>query len=352
MDSEKNKGLSRGQSVTIKDLARIAGVSHTTVSRALNGSDLVKEDTRKKIADLAKKMGYTPNISARSLVTNRSYVLGIFFTNLENGTSTSFLTEVVEQTQKMLSSRYSISINSIGKAMKDIDQFSLSISTYDGVIVISQSQSDDAFIDEVISSGVPVVVLNREINDSRVNNYATNDFLGSKSITEMAIRMGHRKFALIEGLDIFESTHQRTKGFLRALEDTGIDTQKVVIKHGDYRPKSGNVAMRQILSSGDIPTCVVCENDDMAVGALDACVELGYKVPEDISVIGFDDMSYAKYLIPPLTTVRKRTSEIVERGVAKLMQLMEEDKEKVENEVEKLVVSSEIIVRSSVKKID
>ena len=88
----------------------------------------------------------------------------------------------------------------------------------------------------------------------------------------------------------------------------------------------------------------------MAVGALDACVELGYKVPEDISVIGFDDMSYAKYLIPPLTTVRKRTSEIVERGVAKLMQLMEEEKE--ENEVEKLVVSSEIIVRSSVKKND
>ena len=344
--------LNRNQSITIKDLAKIAGVSHTTVSRALNGSELVKESTRKKIAELAKQLGYTPNINARSLVTNRSYVLGIFFTNLETGTSTSFLTEVIEQTQRMLSSRYSISINSIDKAIRDIEQYSLSVSNYDGVIIISQSKSDDQFIAEVIDSGVPLVVLNRRIANKDVNNYAINDYLGSKSVTEMAIRMGHRHFALIQGIESFESANQRTAGFMDALREAGLNPDEAIIGQGDYKPRSGNIAMRQILSSGKVPTCVICENDDMAVGALDACVELGYRVPDDISVIGFDDMSYSKYLMPPLTTVRKPTSTIVKKGVSKLMGLLEQRGKKENESVDREDISSEIIVRSSVKKIN
>lgn len=347
-DVKQGEEIDRNQSVTIKDLARVAGVSHTTVSRALNGSELVKESTRKKIAKLAKELGYTPNINARSLVTNRSYVLGIFFTSLEVGTSTSFLSEVIKQTQRMLSSRYSISINSIDKAVQDIEHYSLSLSSYDGIIIISQSKSDDQFIEEVIKSGVPLVVLNRKV-DYQVNNYAIDEYLGSKSVTEMAIRMGHQRFALIQGIESFESSAQRTRGFADALEAAGLIVDENLMKRGDYKPRSGNVAMRQILSSGQVPTCVICENDDMAVGALDACVELGYKVPDDISVIGFDDMSYSKYLMPPLTTVRKPTSEIIEKGVTKLMELLEKNDHPVE--VEQEVVSSEIIVRSSVKRL-
>ncbi|MDF7682408.1 LacI family DNA-binding transcriptional regulator [Lactobacillus sp. ESL0679] len=334
-----NKG---GNVVTIRTIAKLANVSHTTVSRALNGSSLVKPQTREKIVKIAQEVGYVPNINAKSLVTNRSYMIGIFFTDLNTGTSASFLTDVIEQTQKILPTGYSLSINSIDNAMAD---HSVSVSNFDGIILLSQSASDDKFIEYLHKIGIPLVILNRVINRKDINNYAIGDELGGKIATEYAIRMGHRKFALIKGLNTFESAKLRTKGFMSAIRANNIKLDPTLIKQGDYRPKSGNVLMRQILSSSNIPTCVICENDDMAVGAINACIELGYKIPEDISFIGFDDMSYSKYLVPALTTVRKPTSVIVQLGISQLMKIMAGDQQEA---IEQKIINPEIIVRNSV----
>lgn len=157
--------------------------------------------------------------------------------------------------------------------------------------------------------------------------------------------MGHRKFALIKGISTFESSKQRTKGFMKAIRAQQIQIDQSLIKQGDYKPKSGNVLMRQILSSGHVPTCVICENDDMAVGAINACVELGYRVPRDISIIGFDDMGYAKYLTPPLTTIRKPTFTIIKMGVSRLVEIMENGQQ---DNIEQQIIDPEIIVRSLV----
>lgn len=328
--------------VTIRTIAKMANVSHTTVSRALNGSPLVKPATRDKIADIARQIGYVPNLNAKSLVTNRSYMIGVFFTNLDIGTSASFLTDVIEQAQKMLPKSYSLSINSVDNAM---DGQSVSVNNFDGIIVISQSKSDDEFIDFLHRTGLPLVVLNREIDRKDINNYAIDDRLGGRIATEYAIRMGHRKFALIQGVPAFESSNQRTQGFMEAAKAHGIKVDSELVKRGDYRPKSGNVMMRKILSSGNIPTCVLSENDDMAVGAINACVELGYQVPRDISIIGFDDMGYSKYLVPPLTTIRKPTSTIIDMGVARLVTMMENGQS---DDIEQKIIDPEIIVRGSV----
>jgi LacI family transcriptional regulator, purine nucleotide synthesis repressor len=328
--------------VTIRTIAKMANVSHTTVSRALNGSALVKPATREKIAEIARQIGYVPNISAKSLVTNRSYMIGIFFTNLDTGTSASFLTEVIEQAQGLLPKGYSLSINSVDNAM---DGQGISVSNFDGVIVISQSESDDEFIEYLHKTGIPLVVLNRVIERTDINNYAIGDELGGKIATEYAIRMGHRKFALIKGLSTFESSKQRTIGVKEAMSAHHIQIAPDMVKQGDYKSKSGNVLMRQILSSGSVPTCVICENDDMALGALNACIELGYQVPRDISIIGFDDMAYSKYLVPPLTTVRKPTPTIISMGVSQLMAIVENGQQ---DDIEQKVVDPEIIVRSSV----
>lgn len=328
--------------VTIRTIAKMANVSHTTVSRALNGSELVKPATRKKIAEIAQQIGYVPNLNAKSLVTNRSYMIGIFFTNLDTGTSASFLTDVIEQAQSILPKSYSLSINGVDNAM---DGQAISMTNFDGIIVISQSESDDGFIEYVHNTGLPLVVLNRVIDRHDINNYAVGDELGGKIATEYAIRLGHRKFGLIQGLPSFESSKQRTAGFMSAVKEHRITVKPTLIKQGDYRPKSGNVMMRQILSSGDIPTCVICENDDMAVGAINACIELGYQVPRDISFIGFDDMGYSKYLVPPLTTVRKPTSTIIGMGVSRLVEIMENGQQ---DDIEQKIIDPEIIVRSSV----
>lgn len=333
--------------VTIQTLAKKAGVSHTTVSRALNGSKLVKPETRKKILKLADEEGYVPNYSARRLVTKQSDIIGIFFTNIETGTSASFLMDVVEKVQQVLPDRYTLSINSIDEAMKNRK---VSVQNFAGVIIISQSESDEPFIQFLIEQRIPTVVLNRSIDNNLIDNYAVNDFLGSKLATDYAIRMGHHRFALIKGIDAFASAHQRTAGFKQALAEAGIPFESVISKQGDYRPHSGNDLMRQILSSGHTPTCVICENDDMAVGAISACNDLGYKVPEDISLIGFDDMGYAKYLSPALTTVRKPTEKIVDVGVERLLRLISGNADRHRPEVK--VFDPEIIVRASVKKLN
>lgn len=335
------KNFEKG-SVTIRTIAEMANVSHTTVSRALNGSELVKPATRKKIAEIAKQIGYVPNLNAKSLVMNRSYMIGVFFTNLDTGTSASFLTEVMQQSQTTLPKSYSLSVNSIDHVM---NSQGVSAQNFDGIIVLSQSESDDEFIDYIHSIGLPLVVLNRKIERNDITNFSHNDFLGAKNVVEYAIRMGHRNFGLIKGGKSFESSKQRSEGFFEALKEHRLEVDSNLVKRGDYLPQSGNKLMRQILSSGQVPTCVFCENDDMAVGAINACVELGYRVPEDVSFIGYDDMSYSQYLTPPLTTVRKPTSQIIKKGVASLMDILEVDGDaKITQEV----IDPEIIVRSSV----
>ena len=319
-------------SVTIQTVAKLANVSHTTVSRALNGSSLVKPQTREKIEEIAKSIGYVPNYNARRLVTHRSYNIGIFFSNLDQGTSFSFLANTIEKMEETLSPKYTFSIGSVENAAT-IGK--MSQQNYDGILIMSQSDKDNDFIEAIHRENIPLVVLNRNLVASDINNFAFDDELVEQLATEYAIRMGHRKFALIIG-------------FQKALKNYGIFSEKVIYGQGNYRPESGNHEMRRILSSVNVPTCVICENDDMAIGAINACIDMGYRVPEDISVIGFDDMPYSKYLIPELTTVRKPTSELIEKGVERLFKLIQDEDQTIVKEV----LPPEIIIRSSVAQLN
>lgn len=332
-------------SVTIQTVAKLANVSHTTVSRALNGSSLVKPQTRQKIEEIAESVGYVPNYNARRLVTHRSYNIGIFFSNLDQGTSFSFLANTIEKMEETLSPKYTFSIGSVENAAT---VGKMSQQNYDGILIMSQSDKDNDFIEAIHRENIPLVVLNRNLVASDINNFAFDDELGEQLATEYAIRMGHRKFALIKGIESFESAKQRTIGFQKALKNYGIFSEKVIYGQGNYRPESGNHEMRRILSSVNVPTCVICENDDMAIGAINACIDMGYRVPEDISVIGFDDMSYSKYLIPELTTVRKPTSELIKKGVERLFKLIQDEDQTIVKEV----LPPEIIIRSSVAQLN
>lgn len=331
------------QNITLKTIAKLAQVSPTTVSRALNNSSNIKPETKAKIIALAKKLGYVPNLTAKALVTKHSYIIGVFFTSLSSGTSESFLKEVINQANNILPNGYTLAINDINSISKNKNLIS---HNYDGIIVLSQSKSDDKFIAEIKNRQMPMVVLNRQISRNDISNYSSNDFLGVKNMMAYAIRMGHRKFGLIKGIDSFESTKERTQGFYNVLHQYGLTINPELVKTSDYKPKSGNIAMRQILTSGKIPTCVFCENDDMALGAIKACQELGFQVPEDISFIGYDNTDYSKYLIPSLTTVRKPTDKIIDLGIKKLTELLSQKNTKVN--IDKINITPEIIVRNSV----
>lgn len=329
------------ENVTIMTIAKMAKVSHTTVSRALNDSPLVKEETKKQIRQIAKDLGYVPNLNAKGLVKNQSFLIGLFFSEMRTGTSPSFLVDVMNKARETLPKGYIISVDS----MDNYQDHSLPFGRYDGVIIISQSVNDSAFIESIARQQIPLVVLNRSLKRDDVVNYSTDDYLGAQMVLRYAIRMGHRKFGMIAGQPQFVSTSERRRAFNDVMSENQISISPSAIKNGNYLPESGYTAMEALLTVPDLPTCIFVANDDMAIGAIRACNDLGYRVPQDISILGFDDMGYTKYLVPRLTTVKKPTTTLVEEGVAALTKLL--SGESVTSP--KAVFQPSLVIRESVK---
>ena len=294
-------------SVTIKDIAKLAGVSHTTVSRALNDSPLINPETKERIKAIAGSMNYTPNYSARSLVLDRSYNLGLFFTTLHTGTSAGFLYEAIKGVNDVIKDDY----NLIVRGIDDYKSFhKVNRKNFDGIIVMSQSESDQSFIEYASDKEIPLVVLNRPVESVQVMNFVPDDQSGAYRLTEYLVQQGHRHIAIIEGKKGFKSTQARRDGYCEALRKHGISVPEAYFVSGNYDLESGHAAMSKLLELPDRPTAVFCCNDDMALGAVKAVTERGLSVPEDISVAGFDDHLFSAFMSPALTTVRRPIEEL------------------------------------------
>lgn len=329
-------------SVTIKDIAKLAGVSHTTVSRALNNSPLIQEETKERIRIIAEQMDYTPNYSAKSLVLDRSYNLGLFFTTLSKGTSAGFFYEAIRGVNSVIQDRYQL----IVKGIDDYTSFhSITRKSFDGIVVVSQSDDDQAIIDHIASKGIPQVVLNRPVETSGVLNVLSDEEQGAFLAASYLIEQGHKRIALIEGRKGFKSAQNRKDGFERAMKHYQISVPPAYRMPGLYDLESGLKAMQQFLTLDERPTAVFCCNDEMALGAMKAVSEAGMNVPNDISVVGFDDTVFAAYVTPALTTVRRPIEQISREGALRLLGNIENK----QHETEQLLLKTELIVRESVR---
>lgn len=331
-------------SVTIKDIAKLAGVSHTTVSRALNDSPLINPETKERIKAIAGSMNYTPNYSARSLVLDRSYNLGLFFTTLHTGTSAGFLYEAIKGVNDVIKDDY----NLIVRGIDDYKSFhKVNRKNFDGIIVMSQSESDQSFIEYASDKEIPLVVLNRPVESVQVMNFVPDDQSGAYRLTEYLVQQGHRHIAIIEGKQGFKSTQARRDGYREALRKHGITVPKAYYVSGNYDLESGHAAMSKLLELPDRPTAVFCCNDDMALGAVKAVTERGLSVPEDISVAGFDDHLFSAFMSPALTTVRRPIEELSRAGAEKLLNFIETK----HSEKSLVLFHTELVIRDSVKSI-
>lgn len=334
------------EKVTIKTIAKAANVSHTTVSRALNNSPLVKEETRKKIQDLANRMNYTPDLNAKALVEKRSFIISVYFSDLGSGTSPSFMSTIIHQIRSMLPKGYEITIDSFSALRRSKQKINL---RFDGALVVSQAASDDEFIERLANIGKPVVVLNRKIERTDLYNYSSDDYAGTVNATDYLIRMGHRKMGLISGDEKFLSSYNRTQAFIDTMTKNDLTVPDKWNIKGNYSIKSGYEGMEEILSSGELPTCVFIANDDMAMGAIRACKDYGYSVPEQISIMGFDDSPYSDYLVPRLTTIKKPILEITTKGVNALKRLLVGQEPTGEHYMS---IKPTLVIRESVKKLN
>jgi len=331
-------------SVTIKHIARAANVSHTTVSRALNDSPLIRPETKARIRAIAESLGYSPNISAKSLVLDRSYNIGLFFSTIRVGTTSTFLHDAVRGAGSVVADPYNLVVRGIDDCRGSV--FPLSRKRFDGLLVMSQSEEDDDFVRSAHDAGIPVVVLNRKTSVPGVASISSDDRGGVRRLTDYLIGCGHVRIASIEGKPGFKSTEERREGFLEAFRRRGLSEPPEEYRQpGSYDIESGYAAMKRLLELRPRPTAVFCFNDEMAVGALKAIREAGLEVPRDLSVAGFDDAAIAAYLTPALTTVRRPIERISREGAELLMRLVNGRRSE---EARAVVVDAELVVRESV----
>lgn len=328
-------------SVTIKDIAKEIGVSYSTVSRALSGNLGPSSKVRDKILAAAEEMGYTPNQNAVNLKLCKSYTIGLYFSNIGNLSSPFILHDIVKSVYSSIDNNYNVVVKGIDKHKAN----SLSSAKYDGIVVLSQRTEDDAFIEEAISKNIPVVVFNRAVYH-QVANILTDEAKGMKKAMEYLLNMGHRKIGIIEGLPNLASTRTRHRGWKDAFYEHNLDPKQVPIVTGDYRLVSGYNAGKE-LAKEDI-TAILAFSDEMAIGAMRALEEENYNIPNDISIIGFDNISLLNDSVFPLTTIERNMGHLAALATETLMDLIADSNKSVG----KVYVENKLIIRKTVKDIN
>ncbi len=305
--------------VTIKDIALLAQVSHTTVSRALNDSPLISEETKSRICKLAAEHGYVPNLSARSLVLVRSFNIGLFFSSLVSTTTADFMHTIVKSVDQNMDRRYHMNI--LAADSYPIDNFSQR--NFDGIIFISQFQEDDKVLQKIIDADIPLAVLNRPVSFSGVINLYCDEKQGIRKAVDYLVDSGHRKIGFIAGKKGSSSSQLRYEGFIESLKARKIHLEDKWLLSGDFSPESGYQAGLDLLNCSSLPTALISSSDSMAIGMIRALQENQIEVPREISVVGFDNGPLTNYSWPSLTSVSRPISEMCGVGTKLLMERLQ-----------------------------
>lgn len=332
--------------VTLKHIAEALGVSAMTVSRALNNRSNVDEKTRQRVLDKAKSMGYTPNHVAKSLVSSKTYTIGVVIPEITH----AFFPEVVRGIEEVAyKSDYQLFLTNANEQFsREKDAINtLRAQRVDGLLISTSLDLDDySFYEDLINSGAKVVFFDRCIENIGASCVSVNDRDSTKQITEhLIVEHGYTKIAHISGPQKVSIGKKRLQGFVDALEAYDLEVNQDWIVKAGFREDTGYEAMKKLLeeNNSDLPEAVVAVNDPTAIGAMDAIREFGLSIPEDISIVGFTDDIRSPLLEIPLTTMRQPAYEIGERAAQKLIDIIEEDN----SPIEKIEVPTILQIRSS-----
>ena len=304
---------------TINDVARIAGVSKKTVSRVINRSPLLNDDTRKKVEDVIGQLGYIPNPQARALALRRNFLIGLVHDNPNAQT-------VMNVQQGMLEAIHDTEFEMVvrpvdrGSAtmLEDLRHF-LERQRLFGVLLMPPISENDAVAKLCTDIGCRYVRMGSAALDSPEHMVASNDREAVREATQYLIAQGHRRIGLIAGPHGFRSARERRLGFEEAMRDAGIPLPRSMIAEGNYTFESGLIAAERLLDVVPRPTAIFSCNDEMAAGVIHATCQRGMTVPRDLSVIGFDDTPIAAHMWPPLTTVRWPIASMARSAALKLI---------------------------------
>ncbi len=298
--------------ITLRDVAQRAGVSITTVSLVLNGKGKISEETRRRVLAAAEELHYHPNAHARHLRKRRTYTISVFVAALGG----LFYEEILEGIHEViLQTDYELIVCPEARSVSRI----LSNRQVDAAIIFNVKIPDDLLI-SLAWKNFPIVVMDRYLEADSVFPLLIDNPGGTRQVFQHLYRQGARRLAFVAGAaDSFDNT-ERQQTFLEEARARGLEVR---LYQGDFTEASGYRVAREILASGNLPEAVFCANDQMAVGFLNALQENGLRVPQDVALVGFDDIPIARYLQPPLTTVRVSRTEWGARAAAGLIEYLD-----------------------------
>jgi len=286
----------------LKDVAKLAGVSPACVSLALNDKPYVSAKTKKRIYDAIEQLNYRPNIIARSLRNKKTHTIGLVLSDITN----PFFPEIARGVE-IRAREYGLNVilcNTGADPLLEKNYIEILLAKQvDGLILTSVRIIDD--LDEYTKEKFPLVFINREPPLSDIDFVGIDNVASAKMAVDHLIKLGHRKIAFIRGEPASSASFSRYEGYKMALEEAGIPYSDDLVKIGYLKYEGGYRAMESFLKGPSVPTAVSCANDMMALGAMDACADKGIKIPQDIAIVGFDDIWVASLESVQLTTVRQ-----------------------------------------------
>ncbi|WP_407268801.1 LacI family DNA-binding transcriptional regulator [Radiobacillus sp. PE A8.2] len=337
--------------LTIYDIAKKAGVSAATVSKVLNGRSDVGQKTVEKVKRITEELGYYPNSVARGLATKKSKTVGIFFEDhLNSGFRHPFFQDILASFKDVIGERgYDLFFFTNNHPENKINTFGDRAihRNVDGLFLLGVPRTDEN-LDSIVRSGIPCMSIDLDLVGPRAN-YLTSDNVGGAVIAlEYLIEMGHKDIAFITDYFSTKPGHDRLEGYKQTMKKHGLSINNSWIELSDFTEQGGYRSTVKLLSAASTPTAIFCAGDMMAIGAMRAISEKGFKIGEDISVIGFDDVNLLTYITPKLTTVRQKKDIMGATAAKELLKMMEDSN----YSPSPFTIDTELVIRDTVSKLN
>lgn len=313
---------------TIDDVAALSSVGRTTVSRVLNGSQNVSEIVRERVLAAVKTLDYKVNLQARSLASGSNKIIALIYSSNLDSEPNSYYHSGLElgALRACTDSGYQLQTHAINQNNADYFEKVLTIADktrFDGLIISPPFCDDMKLLDALIEKDCPFVCIAAGTTAAQTaHSIGIDEEKAGYEIAKYLLRLGHRHFGYILGLEGHISAQQRFAGYKRAIEEFNLNVQDQIVERGNFTFKSGIEIAQSILTRPNPPSALIFANDDMAAGALFSAHKLGIKVPQDLSVVGFDDTPVSEIVWPPLTTVHQPLKEIGQQSVEILLKKM------------------------------
>lgn len=328
--------------VNIFDVAQKSGLSVVTVSRVINNAGTVREKNRIKVLHAMQELGYSPSAAARSLARGKTGVIGVAITTLND----SFLDAVVKEiNDKMAEHHYLMALFISKEDVQDLNNAIFHEDRVDGMIVLSPI-NEERYEQELTSKKIPFVLVDNQKDNSLAPSVQVDNFRGGYEATKHLIDLGHVSIAHICGPSSFLSSKERVRGYQEAMLEAGLECR---IEHGNFDIPSGYEIAERWIKSGNLPTAVFTGDDMMAFGVMDALKNCGFRIPEDLSVVGYDDQLFATQLRPWLTTVRQPVESIGSKAIELLLKQIRSKEDMCDDEVKHIKLQPELMIRDSTR---